>query len=134
MCIHSTIVPRYKQKPQIAPDFGSKLCQAIHILTSLEQVGLGDITPQTIAGVVFTFFFDIIGLELMAINLRTLSESMNERAKRLAREARASAKQMLKDPNKKRHELEFTVVELEKEVQAVATPGKPACHPNIKIK
>ena len=119
---------------KFAPDFGSKLCQAIHILTSLEQVGLGDITPQTIAGVVFTFFFDIIGLELMAINLRTLSESMNERAKRLAREARASAKQMLKDPNKKRHELEFTVVELEKKVQAVATPGKPACHPNIKIK
>jgi voltage-gated potassium channel Kch len=83
-------------------------------IVTLSTVGLGDITPQTVAGVIFTFFFDIVGLELMAINLGTISESMNERGKRLAREARASAKKMLNDPNTKRHALEFTEEELKK--------------------
>lgn len=85
-------------------------------IVTLSTVGLGDITPQTVAGVIFTFVFDIIGLELMAINLATIGNYMRELWLQKTEVARAFAKQMMKDPNKKRQNLEFLIVQLEDKV------------------
>jgi voltage-gated potassium channel len=90
-------------------------------IVTLSTVGLGDITPQTILGLIFTVFFDIVGLELMAIQLTTLRDFMSTRIKRQRRDDRKYARRMLSSV--KRCQLELAKVKLEAKIQQLKVRG-----------
>ena len=65
-------------------------------------VGLGDMTPQTIPGVILLIFFDIIGLELFVVSFSAASNAVHDLRAKAGDKIRASAlKKMMSDPGKR---------------------------------
>ena len=54
-------------------------------------VGLGDMTPQTIPGVILLFFFDLIGLVLFVASFSAASNAVHDLRAEAGDKVRASA-------------------------------------------
>ena len=64
-------------------------------IVTLSTVGLGDFVPLTVEGVLFTFLFELVRLELMVLTIFAFTEWWNKRKKRLGLELRAAARSTL---------------------------------------